>query len=108
MRAVPAPRTLFPRALVLVGGFVVAGCGGVHYAVNATTASARLAEARELGAERYAPYEYYYAQAHMEQAQIEASEASYSDATDFAETAEEYALKAIEATRAARKAGRRP
>ena len=81
---------------------------GVHYAVNATTASARVEEARELGAEKLAPYEYYYAKAHLEQAQVEAAEASYSDATDFAETAEEYATKAIEATRAARRAGQTP
>jgi hypothetical protein len=78
------------------------GCGGVYYAVNVTSASAKVAEARELGAEQMAPYEYHYAKAHLEQAQVEASEASYSDAANFAETAEEYANRAIEVTRAGR------
>lgn len=77
----------------------VEGCGGVHYAVVVTGASGRLAEAREMGAEQSAPFEYYYAKAHLEQAQVEAASASYSDAAKFAETADEYALKAIEATK---------
>ena len=88
-------RAAFCGIVLLIG----AGCGGVHYAVTATTAAGRLAEAREMGAERYAPFEYYYAKAHLEQAQVEAAEASYSDAAHFAETAEEYALKAIETTK---------
>ena len=54
-----------------------------------------------LGAETLAPYEYYYAREHLEQAQFEAAEASYSDAAHYAETAEEYASKAVEIARAA-------
>jgi len=80
------------------------GCGGVHYAVTVNTAAARLEEARENGAEQLAPYEYYYAKAHLDEAQVEASEANYSDGAAFAETAEEYAQKAIELAQAARRA----
>ncbi len=92
-------------------GFVLlsslTGCGGTLYAINASSASSRLEEAKEVGAEDLAPYEYYYAKAHLDQAQIEASEASYSDAIIYAETAEEYADKAIELSKAARAAGGR-
>ncbi len=96
------------RALGLALGLLalplLSGCGGVYYAVNANSAANRLEEAREVGAETAAPYEYYYAKAHLEQAQVEAAEASYSDAADFAQTAEEYAEKAIELSKAAKKA----
>jgi hypothetical protein len=93
------------RALVAVVSVVISssllGCGGVYYAVEVTGASSRVAEARELGAEQLAPYEYYYAKAHLDQAQVEASEASYSDAANLADEADEYAQKAIEISQAA-------
>jgi hypothetical protein len=79
------------------------GCGGVYYAATVSSASAKVEEARVLGAEITAPYEYYYAREHLEQAQFEAAEASYSDAAHYAETAEEYASKAVEVARAARR-----
>ncbi|MFO0677505.1 MAG: DUF4398 domain-containing protein [Polyangiaceae bacterium] len=78
------------------------GCGGVYYAATVNAASSRVEEAREVGAEQWAPYEFYYARAHLEQAMHEASTASYSDAADYAETAEDFAVKAIDATKAAR------
>ena len=93
-------RTLFAAATVVFATSSL-GCGGVYYAVEVTGASQRVAEARELNAERLAPYEYYYAKAHLEQAQVEASEASYSDAAALADEADEYAQKAIEISRAA-------
>ena len=86
-------------AFVLTFG---SGCGGVYYAATVNAASSRVEEAREVGAEQYAPYEFYYARAHLEQAMHEASGASYSDAADYAETAEDFAIKAIDATKAAR------
>jgi hypothetical protein len=79
------------------------GCGGVYYAVNANTAASRVEEARALGAEQLAPYEYYYAKEHLAQAQLEASAANYSDAAYFAEVAEEYAGKAVELAQASRR-----
>jgi Domain of unknown function (DUF4398) len=80
-----------------------AGCGGLYYAVEVTSASSKVEEARVLGAEQLAPYEYYYAREHLEQAQFEAAEASYSDAAHYAETAEEYAAKAVQISRAAKR-----
>ncbi len=80
------------------------GCGGVYYAATVSSATTQLEHAREIGAETHAPYEYYFAKEHLKQAQIEASEASYSDAAQYAETCEEYADKAILLTQQATKA----
>jgi len=84
---------------IAAGAGVMAGCGGVQYAVVASAASSRLDEARALGAEQLAPYEYYYAKEHLEQAQVEASRASYSDAVVLAREADEQASAAIESIR---------
>ncbi len=77
------------------------GCGGVHYAIAVNSAASRVEEAKALGADQLAPYEYYYAKEHLQQAQIEAAEASYSDAANLAEEAEDHANKAIELTQKA-------
>ena len=95
---------LIASCLVLAGA---QGCGGVYYAATVNAASARVEEAREIGAEQLAPYEYYYAKAHLEQAQVEASQASYGDAIHFAEAADEYAGKAIDLAQSAHKAAGR-
>lgn len=86
------------RGLLVVGvlGFAVSGCGSVYYAININAAEARLEQAREMGAEKQAPYEYYYACEHLREARVHAAEASYGDAASFAETAETYAQKAID------------
>ncbi len=82
--------------------FATSGCGHTIYAVAAGSASSKLEEARELGAEQYAPYDFYLASEHLEKAETEASEADYSDAANLAEQAEEHADKAIRLTREAR------
>ena len=83
------------------------GCGNTIYAFQASSASNKVEEAHELGAEKLAPYEYYYAKEHLEKAQEESAEADYSDAINLAEAAEEYADKAIRLTKEAhRGAGR--
>src|SRR5262249_16234735 len=105
------PRSLLTRsatnALIAAGGLVLTACGNTVYAIQANSASNALAEAREPGAEKLAPYEYYYAKEHMEKAQQEAAEADYSDAINLAEAAEEFANKAIRLSREAQRgAGR--
>lgn len=91
-------------ALALVS---LGGCGGVVYAAQAGGAAAKLEQAKEVGAEQRAPYEYYFAREHMLKAQEEASQGDYGDAVDLAEIAEEYADKAIRLAREAhRGAGR--
>jgi sulfur transfer complex TusBCD TusB component (DsrH family) len=83
------------------------GCGNTLYAIQANSAASKLEEAQELGAEQYAPYEYFYAREHLQKAQSEAAEADYGDAVDLAETSEEYAEKAVRLAREAhRGAGR--
>lgn len=77
------------------------GCGGSIYAVTSSSASSKLETAEALGAERYAPYEFWYAKEHLTKAMEEASTADYGDAIKFASTAEEYAEKAIVLSRAA-------
>ena len=89
--------------------FVVAlpGCGNAVFAIEASSASRNLEQARELGAESLAPYEFYYAEEHLRKAQSEAAEADYGDARILAHESREYALKAIRITREAhRGAGR--
>lgn len=95
--------------LALGAGLVitVSGCGNTLYAIAANSASSKVEEARELGAEQYATYDFYLATQHLEKAQTEASEADYSDAANLAEQAEEHAVKAIRLAREAhRGAGR--
>jgi len=89
--------------LVALALALTTGCGGLHYAIAVNSASARVEEAKALGADQLAPYEYYYAKAHLEQAQIESAEANYSDAANLAEEAETSAAKAIELTQTARR-----
>jgi hypothetical protein len=98
---------LIAMCLVLAGASTTTACGGVYYAATVNAASARVEEAREVGAEQLAPYEFYYAQAHLEQAQVEASEGSYGDAVTFAEAADEFANKAIDLSHEAHKAAGR-
>jgi hypothetical protein len=91
-------------ALVAAG---TAGCGGTIYAFKVGSASNRVSEAKELGAEKLAPFEYYYAKEHLDKAMEEAAEADYSDAINMAEESEEYAEKAIRLSKEAhRGAGR--
>jgi hypothetical protein len=81
---------------IIVACSALTGCGSMYYAINVNAAEARLEQAREMGAEKQAPYEYYYAREHLREARLHASEASYGDAANFAETAETYAQKAID------------
>jgi hypothetical protein len=95
-------RTLIIAMACALGGTLV-GCGGVHYALAVNAAASRVEEAKALGAEQLAPYEYYFAAEHLRQAQIEAGEASYSDAANLAAEAEEHANQAIELSQKAKR-----
>ena len=96
------PGRLWPTLALASSLATIAGCGNTLYAVQANSASGKLEEARELGAEQSAPYEYFYAKEHLQKAQTEAAEADYSDAVDLAEASAEYADKAIRLAREAR------
>jgi hypothetical protein len=84
--------------LCLVG---VSGCGNFFYAIYASGATSKLEAAEKLGAEKYAPYEYYFAKEHLAKAMEEAASADYGDAIDFADEAEKHAEKAIQLSKQA-------
>jgi len=96
------PRRPVTLAL-LIGLLAIAGCGNTLYSIQANSASGKLEEARELGAEQSAPYQYFYAKEHLKKAQTEAAEADYSDAVDLAQASEESAVEAIRLAREARR-----
>src|SRR5690349_24250630 len=101
------PPARLVAVVLAVAAMSAAGCGGTLYAIQVNSAASRVAEAKELGAEKLAPYEYYYASEHLTKAMSEASEGDYSDAIQYADVAEEYAKKAIELSKEAhRGAGR--
>lgn len=96
------------RHLALCCGLAaLAGCGNTIYAVEVNSAASKLEEAESLGAEQYAPYEFYAAKQHLEKARTEAAEADYGDAIDLASTSGDFSDKAIRIARNAhRGAGR--
>jgi hypothetical protein len=100
-------RRVWRRPVCLLVLLNATACGNTLYAIQANAASSKLEEARELQAEKFAPYEYYYAKEHLLKAQQEAAEADYGDAANLAEVSETYAEKAIRLARDAhRGAGR--
>jgi Domain of unknown function (DUF4398) len=98
----PTQRRAVTLAL-MIGLPAIAGCGNTLYSIQANSASGKLEEARELGAEQSAPYQYFYAKEHLKKAQTEAAEADYSDAVDLAQASEESAVEAIRLAREARR-----
>ena len=79
--------------LGLAGGL---GCGNAIYASRITQASDEVARAEQLGAAARAPYEYYYALEHLRKARTEAMEADYGAAIELAQTAFDYASRAVQ------------
>jgi len=92
---------------ILAVAILSASCGGALYSVQINGVASKVAEAKELGAEKLAPYEYHYANEHLQKAMSEASEGDYSDAIQFADVAEEYANKAIQLSKEAHRGGGR-
>lgn len=92
-------------ALLLLMAFA-SGCGPALYTSSVRTAEQQLQRARDENARWYAPYEYYYAEAHLQQAWEEAAQASYEDAIRYAKTARDYGARALEITRQRRQAER--
>lgn len=82
------------------------GCGHARYLTSVSAAESRVEQAQEMGAETYAPFEYYVARERLRSAKRKGADASYSAAASQAEDAELYAQKAIDTVRAARRDGR--
>jgi hypothetical protein len=92
-------KSLIRLAVCALLALTSSGCVGTIYAVKANGAASKIEQAKTLGAEEYAEYEYYYAKEHLLKAQEEAAQAEYGDAIEFAGIAGEYAEKAIELSR---------
>jgi hypothetical protein len=86
-------RSRAARVLGLVGSL---SCGNALYASRITQASDEVARAEQLGAATRAPYEYYYALEHLRKARTEAAEADYGAAIELAQTAFDYANRAVQ------------
>lgn len=85
----------------------VLSCGPVQYSHHILRASAAMAEAEEADAEEEAPYEYWYADAHLKQARREVGYSDFQEAIKCARVAQEYATKATEiSSRRRRERGR--
>jgi hypothetical protein len=93
--SLPTPRTLASLVLVAIG----AGCGPVLYTTDIHSAEQKLQLAREENARWYAPYEYYFAEAHLQQSERLAAESEYEDAIRYAKIAEDFSGRALEITR---------
>lgn len=89
-------RRIGTLAAIVLSSSVLGGCGAVYYTAQIHSAESRVEQARAVGAEQYAPYEFYFAEEHLKKAKTEASEASYGEAATYAEVSEEYARKAID------------
>jgi hypothetical protein len=93
---------LLPLTLL---GLLNSGCGNTLYLVQVNRAESSFEEAQALGAEELAPYQYYSAKARLEEARRQAAQAEYGPASDLADEAYDYSVKAINASKAQRKAG---
>lgn len=93
----PRPQSLRGRWLPLVvtcAVLWVGGCAPAVYTTHVLPASRLVAEAEQAGAAERAPYEYYFARAHLEQARVAATEAAYQDAIRYAKIAAEHGRRA--------------
>ena len=84
------------RAIILCLTGAVLSCGPVQYSHHILQATAAMAEAEEAQAEEEAPYEYWYADAHLKQARREVGYSDFQEAVKCARIAHEYASKAVE------------
>jgi hypothetical protein len=99
-------RTTGRAALVLALVLAALGCGPVLYTADIRAAELKLQQARDENARWYAPYEYYYAEANLRQARVEAAEASFEDAIRYAKTARDFSERALDMTQRRKQAER--
>ncbi|MFI5298099.1 MAG: DUF4398 domain-containing protein [Polyangiales bacterium] len=103
----PDARSILRLFAVSGAAWMIAGCGGVLYTAKINAVEAKVENAKELGAEASAPYEYYSARERVQKAKEEASRADYQDAVDLLDEAETFADKAVAQAGAVRRgAGR--
>lgn len=92
-----APKRASGALLLLTWGSLLSciiGCGNVLYLSSIRQAEKSLAQAEQEGAPQLAPYEYYRAQAQIEEAKLQAAQAEYGRAEQLAHTARNWAQQA--------------
>ena len=82
--------------IVVVAVLALAMAGGCASAAKVSKARSSFKQARELGAEQKAPYEYYAAEVYLEMAEHETEEGDSKQSGYFAEKAVNFAEQAIE------------
>lgn len=92
-------------AVLCCSVLILGGCGSALYAVRVGKVSSELELAQRAGAAESAPYEYYFAEAHLVEARFEASESDYGDALSLLDQAEEYTRRARDRVPAPASAG---
>lgn len=100
------PRACAAVVAGLLLGLWLPGCGPTVYTAELLSAERKFDEATEENARFHAPYEYYFAEAHLAKAREEAAEASYEEAIRFAKIAASFSVRAKEITRRRRLATR--
>ncbi|MGD8862002.1 MAG: DUF4398 domain-containing protein [Myxococcales bacterium] len=107
MLPVPVRRARVALSSILLSllSLAATGCGPALYLQSIDDAEDRLQLARQENARWYAPYEFYFAQAHLDKAREEAAEGAYEDAIRYARTATDFSSRAIEITETRRVAG---
>lgn len=88
-------RLRWAHLLLACGALVGLGCGNTLYVFHVGAAEEKVEYAAKIEADKYAPYEYYSAEARLDEAKRQASEAEYGAAADLADQAERFAIKAI-------------
>jgi hypothetical protein len=86
----------FVLGLGIVAGGVCAGCGPVAYSLDSSSVERVVSAARAENAGYYAPYELYFAEAHLDKAHEEAAQGHYEDAIHALVVARTYGKRALE------------
>lgn len=94
----PLLRTLVAAVIVLSSS----SCGSSLHLIKEQRAQRAFQEARELGAEEYAPYEFYAAQTRISEAKRQAAAAEYGTAAQLSQEASVFAEQAIAISKNAR------
>lgn len=104
--AAEAVRRPLVGALLVVSLVLLSGCGNTLYLVRVSEAEEEFKEAEELGAEKYAPFEYYSAKERLKEAKVQAAQAEYGNASTLSLESTDYSREAAEKTTLARAAAR--
>lgn len=99
-RAAAPPRQIIGRLFVIVLVLAVSqlGCASVVFISKVRRANEHFEKAKAVGAERYSPYEYFGAEARLQQAKHLAAEAEYGSANRLADESRELSEVAIKNT----------